>query len=89
MRELHREGGGDVACGLVSLHMKGELLGQSFAFSRSQLTPGGVVPLWSAKPHMSKHQVQKPENVVNTDWNDLLFIPAVTDGQAACQGIRP
>ena len=76
-----------VACGfwIAGLHMNDKVPGQSSAFSGNQLTLGGWVPLWSARLWMSKHPVQKLENVVNTARKALPFIPGITD---ACHSIR-
>ena len=48
--------------GLVSLHMKSTLTGQSFTISRNWLALGGTVPPGPASPQTAEHQNKRHAN---------------------------
>ena len=53
--EPDRGSGEGVNCGLISLHVKGRLMGKPFTVPRHWLTQGGTVSLGLEKPQMSSH----------------------------------
>lgn len=57
----------------VDLPMKGALEGESLTVSRDWPTLKGAVPLESARPQMSKYQIQKQDNVVCTQATPCNF----------------